>query len=344
MNKTIMIQKNTFLVFFLLSSFFCNLGKAQEEDSSQHKNMLILPSQKTEIQTDTTYLALLFKDTSSGSLQEKWSMVFIGKYADGNTISLRSFSPGDITLSDIEEPETYRILSDNRKFYVYKHGGNLSSVDIQGVSHYDDGCNTFFIGTPKNNPVFDQSLYSQIQGFLQYEDEHDQSFSFLALNKNLAKSNVLNRLPYKPTEQHLKIIESSIPPEVNRIAYVGENETKDLIFYANLDNIKFYNCVITTPEKPYLITTVKYGDNWPISSIFIFEQDGEELDLVFTLEDNSWDELGEHFELFDVLDIDGDGINEIIIENIGYENVAIEIYKLIKGHFIRIMIVPLWGC
>jgi len=340
-----MIQKYAFIVLFLFSSFFCNLGKAQEEYSSQHKDTIILPSQKTNIQTDTIYLAMFFKFLNSESWQEESAMVIIGKYSNGVYISMKDYSHDDITLSDIEESETYRILSDNRKFYVYKHGCNLTSVDIQGVSYYDDGCNLLFIGIPKNNPVFNKSLYSQIQGYLQYEGEQDHSFScFLAINKNLSESNVLNRLPYKPTEQHLKIIESSFLPELSRVVYVSENEPVNLNFYADTNNIQFYSCVITTSKKPYLITTINYDANWPISSIIVFEQNGKELNPVFELNDTSVDEFGEHYDLFDVLDIDGDGINEIIIERSGYENTDIDIYKLINGKFELIMTVPLWGC
>ena len=345
MSETNMIQKYTFIVLFLFSSFFFNMGKAQEEYSSQLKNTLILPSQKTIIQTDTIYLAMFFKNWDTKSLQEESSMVIIGKFFNGIYIPMKETSLHDITISDIEESETYRILSDNRKFYVYKYGGNLTSVDILGVSYYDDGCNLLFKGTPKKNPVFNQSLYSQIQSYSQYEGEQDQFIShFLALNKNLAESNVLNRLPYIPTEQHLKIIESSIIPELSLVVYESENEPVNLNFSEDTNNIQFYYCVITASEKPYLITTIKYDANWPISSIIVFEQNGKELNPVLELYDTSVNEFSDHYDLFDVLDIDGDGINEIIIERSGYENTDIDIYKLINGKFELIMTLPLWGC
>ena len=96
MSETKMIQKYTFIVLFLFSAFFCNLGKAQVEYSSQHQDTLIFPSQKTEIQSDTIYLAMFLKFSISESLQEESAMVIIGKYSNGIYIPMKEDSHDDI--------------------------------------------------------------------------------------------------------------------------------------------------------------------------------------------------------------------------------------------------------
>jgi hypothetical protein len=337
-----MIQRYTFITLFLFSFFFCNLGKAQEKYDSSLRDTVTFPSQKKKVQTDTIYLAMFLKTLNQESQQEESSMIIIGKYSNGVYIPLKY-----MTLSNIEESETYRILSDNRKFYVYKHGGKLASVDIKGVSYCYSACSSLFTGIPKQNPIYNKSLYSQIQGYTQYSKEGEQNQIFLALSKNLAKSNVLNRLPYKPSEQHMEVIEATIKENLNLTVAETESENGSVNLDCPVDtsNIQFYNCVITTSKKPYLITSFHHDSDWCLSSAIVFEQNGNELSSVLELFDvNSLDSGGSGYSLFDVLDIDGDGVNEIIFEIVRYENTDIAIYKLVNGKFELVMTVSVWGC
>ena len=348
-----MVHRGTFIILLLFSFFFCNLGKAQEEYDYQLRDTVMFPSQMKTVQIDTVYLAMFHKYLNQESQQDESSMIIFGKYANGVYISLK-----DMTLSNIEESETYRILSDNRNFYVYKHGGNLASVDIKGVSYDYSECPPLFTGIPEKNPVFNKSLYSQVQSFTQNRQEYEKNQICLALNKNLANSNVLNRLPYKPSEQHMEIIEATIKEYLNFTVLETTSDNESVVLECSVDtsDIQFYNCVITTSEKPYLITSY-HSDccEWCLSQTIVFEQDGNDLSPVLHLADfysfdvnsidvNSISFWGDGYALFDVLDIDSDGVNEIIFEIIRYENIDIEIYKLVNGKFESVMTVALWGC
>jgi hypothetical protein len=59
---------------------------------------------------------------------------------------------------------------------------------------------------------------------------------------------------------------------------------------------------------------------------------------------NDLDSWGAGYSLLDILDVDGDGINEIIFEIAGYETTELAIYKLIDGKFEQVLIAFLWGC
>lgn len=348
-----MVRKCAFIAFFLFNLFFCSLSKAQERYDYPVKDTVILPDQKTTSQTDTIYLALFMKFLDQESKQEESGMLVLGKYFDGNYIPLEdeyNYADRPLNVEEIKKSETYRILLENRKFHIYKYGGKLASVDMKGVTYDSFACTQLLTGIPKQNPVLNKSLYSHIQGYTQFRqgEEIDQSFTyFLALNKNIEGSNVLNRLPYKPSKQKMEMIESAIKKSLNHTLMERESdqESVDLNFSMDTTNTQYYSNVITPSKKAYLITSFHQDTDSCLSSTIVFEQNGDELNPVLELSEiNSLYSWGSGYSLLDVLDIDGDGVNELIFEIAGYETTGLEIYKLVNGKFELAMTVFLWGC
>jgi len=305
------------------------------------KDSILFSNQSSEnTNNDTTYISLMVNMYDAIQKHSQNCVLVIGKYIDGQYIPFEDEQCE--SLNDIKKTGSLRIFKQNRGFATFQHGVKTGEYNIAGITFESFSCSTLPVGIANLNSLVNLSKNGSKQGYSggSKKKRIESTFEyFIALNKipentNYTKSNNLN---FKPDSKLLKTIKDMFFTSYLDSLNIKTINAKDLKLSAHLISDKKDSCIIATYHHD--------TDSLCISSTHILQIHGNSVvDMLQLNNTNEIDAWGDGYKLFDLLDIDGDGKNEIIFEIGYYESTGFEIYKLVDNQYKLVLSVIPWGC
>jgi len=352
----------TFLMVCVVGFISCNKGdhKSSQRHSENENNKQDTLSEKTILNDsivndsilfsntgqlkkseDTTYISLIFKLYDSVKKHSETDLLIIGKYSN------QQYTPFDDveieSLKNLKNSGSFDLLKRNRTFSAFKNGKKIADYTIIGVTSEFFSCSSLAVGIANKNKASIHKRKSNFnQGYKGYSNGKKVDISFknyIALNNvsTNSKSYRTNILKFKLNTNQLEEIKAIISKGYIDSMGIKKIENKDLKIMARR---------ITNRRDTCLIVRFHHDtDSLCLSSIHvIWYKNNTMTDILKLNNTNAIDAWGAGYSLFDVLDIDGDGNNELIFEVGYYESTGFEIYKLINNQFKQVLSVVPWGC
>jgi len=289
----------------------------------------------------TTYISLIFKLYDTVKKHSETDLLIIGKCSN------QQYTPFDDveieSLKNLKKSNSFDLLKRNRNFSAFKNGKKIADYTIIGAKFESFSCSSLVVGIANNIKLSAHKLKSNTNhGYKGNSNSKKVDITFknyIALNNvsTNSKSYQSNILKFKMNANQLEDIKAIISKGYIDSMGIKKIENKDLKIMARR---------ITKMRETYLIVRYHHDtDSLCLSSIHVIRYKNKIMtDLLKLNNTNALDAWGEGYSLFDVLDIDGDGNNELIFEVGYYESTGFEIYKLINNQFKQVLSVIPWGC
>jgi hypothetical protein len=293
---------------------------------------------KTE---DTTYISLVFKLYDSVKKHSETDLLIIGKCTNNQ---YTPFEDVDIkSLKGLKSSKTFELLKRNRNFSAFKNGRKIADYKIIGATSELFSCSSLAVGIANNLKLLTRKRKNNSNhGFKGYSKGKKVDIAFknyIAKNNDSTnpKSYHSNVLKFKMNANQLEDLKTIMMKGYIDSMGIKKIENKDLRLTARR---------ITKMRDTCLIVTYHHDtESFCLSSIHVIKYQNKVMtDLLKVNNTNALDAWGAGYSLFDVLDIDGDGTNELIFEVGYYESTGFEIYKLINNQFKQVLSVVPWGC
>jgi hypothetical protein len=310
-------------------------------DSIVNDSILFSNTGKIIKNEDTTYISLIFKLYDSVKKHSETDLLIIGKCSN------QQYTPFDDveieSLKNLKKTSSFERLKRNRNFSAFKNGKKIADYNLIGAKVELFSCSSLAVGIANNNKVSNHKRKSNSNhGYKGYSNRKKVDITFknyIALNNipTDSKSYQSNILKFKLNANQLEEIKALISKGYIDSMGIKKIENKDL---------KITTRRITKKGGTYFIVRYHHDtDSLCLSSIHIIRYKNKMMTDILKLNNtNAKDAWGAGYSLFDVLDIDGDGNNEIIFEVGYYESTGFEIYKLINNQFKQVLSVVPWGC
>ena len=311
------------------------------KDSIVNDSILFSNTGQIKKNKDTTYISLIFKLYDSVKKHSETDLLIIGKYSNHQ---YTSFDDVEIeSLKNLKKSSSFERLKRNRNFSAFKNGKKIADYTLIGAKFELFSCSSLAVGIANNIKVSTHKRNNNSnRGYKGYSNSKRVDITFknyIALNNDStdSKSNHSNILNFKLNANQLKDIKAIISKGFIDSMGIKKIENKDIKITARR---------ITKKRETYLIVRYHHDtDSLCLSSIHVIRYKNKKMTDILKLNNtNSIDAWGAGYSLFDVLDIDGDGNNEIIFEVGYYESTGFEIYKLINNQFKQVLSVVPWGC
>jgi hypothetical protein len=310
-------------------------------DSIVNDSILFSNTGQIKKNEDTTYISLIFKLYDSVKKHSETDLLIIGKCTNQQ---YTPFEDVDIeSLKNLKNSNSFDLLKRNRNFSAFKNGKKIADYAIIGATYELFSCSSLAVGIANNIKASTHKRKNNSNhGYKGYSNHKKVDITFknyIALNNvsTDSKSYHSNLLKFKLNANQLEDIKAIISKGYIDSMGIKKIVTKDLKITARR---------ITNRRDTCLIVRYHHDtDSLCLSSIHIIRFKNKILTDILKLNNtNAIDAWGAGYSLFDVLDIDGDGINEIIFEVGYYESTGFEIYKLINNQFKQVLSVVPWGC
>ena len=322
-------------------SQFRNINLDSNSGNNYLVNDSILFNDKVKLYNaiDTNHIALQVNIFDEISNQKRELILLIGKYISGKFISFED--KWCESLDDLRNTESFEILKKNRDFISYQKCCEINKYHIRGVTYESFSCATPAVGIAsvleKKKDYFNSPNYQGYQGSTNNKPVKNTFEYFIALSKPVKQNNYKNfNLIDLDNISKVKIKEKSMSAFTDSVGIKQINDS----------DLQISSHYLSNKNDTILISVFhKDNDSLCISSIQVFSKQKN----IFTklLEVNNINEIdswGSGYSFFDIIDIDGDGTNELIFELSGYESTAFEIYKYINNRFENVLNVVPWGC
>ncbi|MDD4968640.1 MAG: hypothetical protein PHT07_04340 [Paludibacter sp.] len=306
-------------------------------------NDLILFSNVDDLENkdDTTYISLLVEMYDAVHNIHSSKLVIIGNFIDNKYTAFEDIECE--SLKDLKKSRSYDIFKRNRNFAIFQNGQHIADYNIIGATFESFSCSTLATGIA--NKKTDGAHFQKSNSVLGYSGFSNKKKIEVTFKNYIALSNFPNKathkqadiLKFKPDSKQLDTLRAMISR--------GYLDSLGLKTVKNKD-FKISVRAISSRKDTCLIVNYHHDtDSFCISSIHVIRKMNNKFTDILTLNNkNEIDAWGAGYELFDVMDIDGDGNNELIFEVGYYESTGFEIYKLENDQFKQVLSVIPWGC
>lgn len=310
-------------------------------DSIVNDSILFSNTGQIQKNKDTTYISLIFKLYDSVKKHSETDLLLIGKCSNQQYTPLEDAEVE--TLKNLKNSRSFDLLKRNRNFSAFKNGKKIADYNLIGAKFELFSCSSLAVGIANNIKLLNYNRKNNSNhGYKGYSNGKKVNITFknyIALNNvsTDVKSYHSNILKIKLNANQLKDIKTLISKGFIDSMGIKKIENKDLKITARR---------ITKKRDTYLIVRYHHDtDSFCLSSIHVIRYKNKTMTDILKLNNtNAKDSWGAGYSLFDVLDIDGDGNNELIFEVGYYESTGFEIYKLINNQFKQVLSVVPWGC
>lgn len=291
---------------------------------------------------DTTLIALLVvkEDLLKSTVHDE--ILLIGKYSHGRYDAVSRWDKNQ----QVEISERKDLLQTSKKYVVYQNGRAIMESIVTKMCQAMYDCNAIDVGCSQTTSLAKMikkvkgRLEKQTEGFYNGINFKERTSAFIALNADCPAAK----------KQKAAITIENVPQSVTvKISeYVKKRISKDHSDFKSQDVkiTQFLPFNLTRDKSVQYVVEAKAENNKAkISGIYIVQLIGANIKELFSVnKTNDPDSWGNGYSFLDALDIDGDGIPELIFEVRGYESTGYQIYHLEKESYKQVFDDTTSGC
>ena len=311
-------------------------------DSIVNDSILFSNIEEIKKTQDTTYISLIFKLYDAVKKHTETDLLIIGKCGNNQYTSFENVEIE--SLKALKNSNTFEILKRNRNFSAFKNGRKIADYDIIGATSELFSCSSLSVGIANNLKfTLRKRKLNSTHGYKGKSNGKKVDITF----KNYI---ALNNVSTNPKSYHSNVLKFEL--NVNQLEAIKTIISKGYIDSMGIKKIENKDLKITARRIANMRDTcliIRYHhdtDSLCLSAIHVIRVQNNMMttDILKLSNTNALDAWGSGYSLFDVLDIDRDGANELIFEVGYYESTGFEIYKLINNQFKKVLSVVPWGC
>jgi hypothetical protein len=243
-------------------------------------------------------------------------------------------SPGDSGSS-----RRVALMKAGRHFDVFRRGGLAGSLSVTSVALKEFDCSSLFIGmTNAALPVDTSGPAHSISGGHETED-FDYSLTYrLALSAPPGPVMRETPVPVVVAQRDTEVVKAL----ASSCLAGGKGRTAPVDIRFKTLEFRSIGPAGTTVGIFTAVGGNRHGSR-SVSGVVSIRAGGIDT-LLLVSEENEAGSWGEGHEFLDALDLDGDGVPELVFVVNGYESTGFEVYKLKNGRFRKVMEIDAWGC
>lgn len=240
------------------------------------------------------------------------------------------------------------VLNEYKDFTIFQKGVKIGELQVTKIQKEDFDCNEILVGIGNANISGDTNKilpFDNPTRASSFKEGRDISYvmkHLVALNSD--SRTVKTQKRSSPLKTVLSQIQKDKLLEIVKQKYGEHKIEKKFLRDIKIKTSKSYDLNGNGAIEHILITTIKVEDGIANLVIFAKIEDNNVVPLTYLFDieySNSW---GKGYDLVDVLDIDGNGIPEVILEFGGYEVRYFEIYQFNQGKFQKVFSGAGYGC
>ncbi len=291
---------------------------------------------------DTTLIALLVvkEDLLKNKIHDE--ILLIGKYSHGKYDVVSRWDDN----KKVEISERKDLLQAHNKYIVYQNGKSIKESVINKICKAGYECSAIDIGCGQTTSLTTTTkkvkgrLEKEYQGFNNGIDFKERTSAFVALNSDAPAA--------KKQKASIMIEETPQAVIVKISEYVKKVILKDQP-NLNARDVKISQLLafkLTRDDSvQYVVEAKAENEKIKVSGIYILQLIKTNIKELFSVkESNDPESWGNGYSFLDALDIDGDGIPELIFEVRGYESTGYRIYHLEKDGYKQVFDDVISGC
>ena len=244
-----------------------------------------------------------------------------------------------VTLEDSNSSQRVQLMKRGKEFDVFNRGACIGSMHLTSISLDDFDCSPLFVGTGSPTVPVDTSRISHSISGSGEAGDFDYSLTY-----RLA----LSSLPGEPVPTGSRRatpgrVDSNTAREFAVRALAGSTKKTE----RGEVHLKSVDLCQTAAggEGAIVFAAVRKIGKEAHSLCGAISVYGNRIDTLLIIRDveegSSW---GAGYSFLDALDLDNDGIPELIFSVGYYESTGFEVYKFIRGRYRKVMETIPWGC